>query len=60
MVRMLKDKKEWDAALKDAGSKLVVVDFTATWWFKFIKKSKNNNLEGVALFCWIFQYLVSI
>jgi thioredoxin 1 len=28
---MISTKEEFDAALKDAGSKLVVVDFTASW-----------------------------
>ncbi|XP_048852373.1 thioredoxin-like [Brienomyrus brachyistius] len=31
MVRTIKDKAEFDQALQDAGIKLVVVDFTATW-----------------------------
>merc|ERR1711937_1007643 len=31
MGAQLKTKAEFDAALKDAGDKLVVVDFTATW-----------------------------
>lgn len=31
MVAQLKTKKEFDQTLTDAGSKLVVVDFTATW-----------------------------
>ena len=31
MPAMLKDKAEWDQALADAGDKLVVVDFTASW-----------------------------
>jgi len=30
-VKMIETKEEFDALLKDAGSKLVVVDFTATW-----------------------------
>jgi len=30
-VQQLKDKAEWAACHKDAGDKLVVVDFTATW-----------------------------
>merc|ERR1712094_9254 len=30
-VEMLKDKAAWDKALADAGDKLVVVDFTASW-----------------------------
>jgi len=30
-VAQLKDKAEWDKAHADAGDKLVVVDFTATW-----------------------------
>merc|ERR1712196_432837 len=30
-VKMLATKADFDAALKDAGGKLVVVDFTATW-----------------------------
>jgi thioredoxin len=30
-VKMLADKAAWDAAHTDAGDKLVVVDFTATW-----------------------------
>ncbi len=28
---MIATKEEFDAALKEAGSKLVVVDFTASW-----------------------------
>jgi len=31
MVREITSKAEFDAALVDAGDKLVVVDFTATW-----------------------------
>merc|ERR1712036_215849 len=30
-VKMLETKADFDACLKDAGSKLVVVDFTASW-----------------------------
>jgi thiol-disulfide isomerase/thioredoxin len=30
-LEMISTKEEFDAALKDAGSKLVVVDFTASW-----------------------------
>lgn len=30
-VKMINSKAEWDAALAAAGSKLVVVDFFATW-----------------------------
>ena len=31
MVRQLQERSDFDAALQDAGSKLLVVDFTATW-----------------------------
>ncbi|KAK2863021.1 hypothetical protein Q5P01_002554 [Channa striata] len=31
MVRQVKDKADFDNLLKEAGDKLVVVDFTATW-----------------------------
>ncbi|XP_052775543.1 thioredoxin-like [Mya arenaria] len=31
MVVMLEDKAAWDKAMQEAGDKLVVVDFTATW-----------------------------
>ena len=31
MVRMIATKAEFDKVLADAGGKLVVVDFTATW-----------------------------
>ena len=31
MVAQLKTKEEFDQCLKDAGDKLVCVDFTATW-----------------------------
>ncbi|MGH0123854.1 UNVERIFIED_CONTAM: hypothetical protein FKN15_073953 [Acipenser sinensis] len=31
MVQEIEDKDQFDKALKNAGSKLVVVDFTATW-----------------------------
>uniref|UniRef100_A0A7S0Z1Y9 Thioredoxin n=1 Tax=Hemiselmis tepida TaxID=464990 RepID=A0A7S0Z1Y9_9CRYP len=31
MVQQIADKAGFDAVLKDAGGKLVVVDFTATW-----------------------------
>ncbi|XP_047448279.1 thioredoxin [Mugil cephalus] len=31
MVRSIKTKEEFHKTLKDAGDKLVVVDFTATW-----------------------------
>ncbi|KAK1174969.1 thioredoxin-like [Acipenser oxyrinchus oxyrinchus] len=31
MVRFIENKGEFEEALKDAGSKLVIVDFTATW-----------------------------
>merc|ERR1712139_731975 len=30
-VKMIETKAEWDALLAEAGDKLVVVDFTATW-----------------------------
>ncbi|XP_068127449.1 thioredoxin-like [Hyperolius riggenbachi] len=31
MVRVIENLEEFQGVLKDAGSKLVVVDFTATW-----------------------------
>ncbi|MBN3278671.1 THIO protein, partial [Polyodon spathula] len=31
MVRFIESKAEFEEALKDAGSMLVIVDFTATW-----------------------------
>ncbi|KAK1174968.1 thioredoxin-like [Acipenser oxyrinchus oxyrinchus] len=31
MVHEIEDKDQFDKALKNAGSKLVIVDFTATW-----------------------------
>nr|O96952.1 RecName: Full=Thioredoxin; Short=Trx [Geodia cydonium]CAA76654.1 thioredoxin [Geodia cydonium] len=31
MVNFLKTKADFDQALKDAGDKLVVIDFTASW-----------------------------
>lgn len=30
-VRQLEDRDEWEALLADAGDRLIVVDFTATW-----------------------------
>ncbi|KAJ8268851.1 hypothetical protein COCON_G00114580 [Conger conger] len=31
MIVVIENKDQFDQALKDAGDKLVVVDFTATW-----------------------------
>ncbi|XP_041077379.1 thioredoxin-like [Polyodon spathula] len=31
MVRFIENKGDFEEALRDAGSKLVIVDFTATW-----------------------------
>ncbi|XP_045157640.1 thioredoxin-like [Mercenaria mercenaria] len=31
MVKMIATKAEWDAVMKDAGDKVVAVDFTASW-----------------------------
>ena len=32
MVKYIESKEEWDALMEESKSKLVVVDFTASWW----------------------------
>ncbi|XP_027034119.1 thioredoxin [Tachysurus fulvidraco] len=52
MVIVIGNKRDFDAALKNAGDKLVVVDFTATWCgpcqmigpiFKAMSESPENK-----------------
>ena len=53
MVQQISDSEGLDKILTDAGSKLVVIDFYATWCgpckvtFKFANKKKNLVYPGL-------------